>query len=489
MALLLDDSDRPGRRRSDACERDQQRRRMSRCVARGPIAQAAAPRRNRHAIQPRLQIGAQRGDVRIPFGGIGADAAQRDRIQIALQRARQRLRVADAAQACRFGRACQRQRAGRTRRLGIDRRHRDRGHRDRRHPDQRRRLAGPRVAHQPIQQHAQRVDVDRDAGRRAAEHFRRRIRRADADPRRAGVLLRRQQRRQAEIEHPHRAFLRDQKIGRLDVLMQHAMRVRMLEGAARFDHQHRPRAQIGALRVAPAVDVLAVDALHRQPRLAVGGDARVQQRDDAGMFEAGEMIPLATERLQHRGRHQPGADGLDRDAALVQAVGAMRRIHHAHAAGLDHLVHAPRTEPRAAAPDRTGVVAHPGRIARIARGHPLQRRHQGVLAGIRPQQRRQGRAQIGIPRPQRIQRRRQFRFRHVRIPVEQIQRPGHDPVVGRHRCPERMPPLPASVMNGIACASPNCVKRNARALRQSRRNVRSVTPSTSAISASSRPPK
>ena len=76
--------------------------------------------------------------------------------------------------------------------------------------------------------------------------------------------------------------------------------MRMLKGAARFDHQRCPRAQIGAMRLAPAVDVLAVDALHRKPWLAIRSDTRIQQRDDAGMFQPGEMIPLASERLQHR---------------------------------------------------------------------------------------------------------------------------------------------------------------------------------------------
>ncbi len=90
----------------------------------------------------------------------------------------------------------------------------------------------------------------------------------------------------------------------------------------------RSRARSGDVVLAAVVgDRLAVDVLEREVGLAVAADAGIQQARDVGMRQARQDLPLAGEAQPQVGIGQPRAQQLERDPALVQAVGARRRSH------------------------------------------------------------------------------------------------------------------------------------------------------------------
>ena len=89
--------------------------------------------------------------------------------------------------------------------------------------------------------------------------------------------------------------------------------------------------------VAPAVDVLALDQLEHEIRLAARGDAGVEQLGDAGLAQAREDRALAPEPLLRVGVEQAAAQQLDGGVAFEAAVAAARAPDAAHAALADHL--------------------------------------------------------------------------------------------------------------------------------------------------------
>jgi len=79
-------------------------------------------------------------------------------------------------------------------------------------------------------------------------------------------------------------------------------------------------------------DRLALHVVQGQVGLAVLADAGVEQAGDVGMAEAGQDLPLAVEALAQAGVAQAGAQQLQRDPALVEAVVADGQPDLAHAA-------------------------------------------------------------------------------------------------------------------------------------------------------------
>jgi len=64
-----------------------------------------------------------------------------------------------------------------------------------------------------------------------------------------------------------------------------------------------------------------LDQLHHEVGPAVGGLAAVEQARDAGMVEAGEDLPFASEAAQDLRRVHAALDQLQGDAPLEAAVG------------------------------------------------------------------------------------------------------------------------------------------------------------------------
>src|SRR3546814_2179499 len=104
----------------------------------------------------------------------------------------------------------------------------------------------------------------------------------------------------AEVEQVHVAVVVDQHVGRLDVAVDHQVAVRVGRGVADLQVQPHDRAGVERVRVAPAVDALAVDQRHRQPAGAGPGHARVDQGGEVGKAEASTGRGLARERKSTR---------------------------------------------------------------------------------------------------------------------------------------------------------------------------------------------
>ena len=141
---------------------------------------------------------------------------------------------------------------------------------------------------QPVEQEAERVDVGAhvDLVRVAAELLGRRpVQRPDELARRRvaerGLALGHDLLREAEVEDARVAGRVDQHVAGLQVAMDHALQVRVLD---RFAHLAEERERF-ADREAPvgeeAVEREAVDELHREPVPALGGRAAVEHGHDA----------------------------------------------------------------------------------------------------------------------------------------------------------------------------------------------------------------
>jgi len=209
--------------------------------------------------------------------------------------------------------------------------------------------------------------------------------------------------------------------------------------------------------VAPAVDRFAIDQFHREPGLGTRGDAAIEQGGDVRMLQLRQDLALAQEALARRPGIGAGADQLDRGLLAVGAVAALRGVDRAHAAAADDAEYGPGAKVAAQQAIALGLFCSQCRAPAGCCGE----RFCGLRIGgqQRPHLRQQGRV---IPAQ-----RQQPLFPHVAVEL------GHFVEHGQR----------ALAAGGVAHA---CISasRNARALRQSRRRVRSLMPSMSAISVS-----
>src|SRR6516164_5226700 len=86
------------------------------------------------------------------------------------------------------------------------------------------------------------------------------------------------------------------------------------------------------------MDGHAVDEFHHEERLALAGDAPVEQSSDPGMVETGENLALHPEPLTEQLGGERQIDELDGDLLLKIAVGSMGYVDGAHAAPADEPV-------------------------------------------------------------------------------------------------------------------------------------------------------
>jgi hypothetical protein len=207
-----------------------------------------------------------------------------------------------------------------------------------------------RLAGQHLVQHAgQRVDVAARADlllcrRLLGTHV---VRRAETQARLRHPPARRRThcQRDAEVRH-HGATLVQQDVLRLDVAMDDAVAVRVVEGVSHA-HGHADRLVHTQLRLAvePAAQRLAPDERHHVEQEA-GGSAGVEERQDVGVLKRRRRPDLMDEavRTQHSG--QLGLEHLDGDAAFVlQVVG---KVHRRHAALAELAVYAVAVSQRVA---------------------------------------------------------------------------------------------------------------------------------------------
>jgi hypothetical protein len=134
----------------------------------------------------------------------------------------------------------------------------------------------------------------------------------------------------AEVAELHFAATRDHDVRRLDVAVNDAAEVGVLEGARDAERDDERDVRRQALRLADQLaDVLAVDVLEDHVRLAVLHD-EVVDADDVLVLERRERARLAVEALGHvavvrdlREHH------LDGDGAPERRLGAVEDLGHA----------------------------------------------------------------------------------------------------------------------------------------------------------------
>ena len=265
----------------------------------------------------------------------------------------------------------------------------------------------------------------------------------------------------AEVEQLDPAIAIDQQVGRLEVAMHDQVAMRVTHRIQHLQEQHRALAQAEGVRIAPAVDRHAVDPFHHEVRLAVLADATVQQDRDVGMLQPRQDLAFAQEAFTRGGRIGTGADQLERGPVRIGAVAASNGVHRAHAAVAED----PDDLPHADAAPEHGI-----RRRGIARQCFAPMRCVATEGfggtGIGVQQDLYLPAQFAVVATQRIE------------PAAAILAGQFRDFVEDRECA----PTAFDLIVVHAC---NSASRKARALRQSRRTVRSLSPSICAISASS----
>ena len=301
-----------------------------------------------------------------------------------------------------------------------------------------------------------------------------------------------EQLRDAEVEQSHFAFGGDENVRGLEVAMNDQLAVCVGDGVDDLQKQAQPSAQVERLaivaRAAMDVERPARDVFEREVRLAIVGEARIVESCDVRMIQRSEDRTLACHALCEAGVRNDMWQ-LERHRPIDQTVDPFREPHRAHAAAAE-LAH------EAIGADRASALIRCGRcFERDAR----QRREE--IAGLDLGGAREQRAQLRLEgvelRIQRVEPRgaRGGRAveRFIEQPLEVGPRCDIEPQL-RHRAPRCEHVLSSY---GIAAHEPDIPRSpqvsicesTRRAFSQSRRTVRSVTPSASAISVSVSPAK
>ena len=152
----------------------------------------------------------------------------------------------------------------------------------------------------------------------------------------------------AEVENLQPAMLIDHEVGRLDVPMNDAGFVRVLQTGAQLHHQPellRDRHRLAALDLLG--QGLAPDVLHHDERRALEL-AGVVDVDDVGMVQRGERPGLTGKPLAQIARIEVGEQQLERDEPVGVGVGIASQVERAHPAGPDEGLDVVPIDPRSA---------------------------------------------------------------------------------------------------------------------------------------------
>ncbi|MFO1425682.1 MAG: hypothetical protein U1F11_01640 [Steroidobacteraceae bacterium] len=278
-----------------------------------------------------------------------------------------------------------------------------------------------------------------------------------------------QQLRRTEVEQPYLAGGGHEDVGGLEVAVHDEPPVRIGHGARDLQEQAQALPHPERVLVGVAVDGLAIDELHCDPRAAALADAGIVEARDVRVLQGGQAVALLAQPLRDA-RRPVVQRQLERDLALQRAVGALGEPHRAHAAAPE-LVHEPVGAERLPGPGRIRVraerlrqhagdrAAHEALGGSAAAGEQLAQHRQELLV--------RGRAarEPGVE----LRRRLRERLAQQRIDATPACRIGR-----RARGHAQRPSMPAS---------------SSRARSQSRRTVRSLMPRARPISSSVRPAK
>ena len=164
----------------------------------------------------------------------------------------------------------------------------------------------------------------------------------------------------------HRLFLlqRHQHVRRLDVAVQHALLMRVLDGVANGHEQPQPlgdgRPDVVAV---PRDGDAALHQLHHEIRQASFGGARVEHRGDARVAHQGQRLAFGLEALEDQLRVHARLDHLERDSPLYGLL-LFRNPDRAHAALAELLEQAIRPDADVRRRRRGVVAGHQGLEAR-----------------------------------------------------------------------------------------------------------------------------
>jgi hypothetical protein len=205
-----------------------------------------------------------------------------------------------------------------------------------------RQLQRQAAGQQLVEEHAERIDVGAavDVRRQAAVRLLgahvRRSPHGNAELRQLGDVQQRAVERlgQAEIDHPGAGaavFPGDQHIVRLDIAVQHAALVRVLDRRADLHEQLQavPRGQ--PLAVAEVGEGQAGDVLHGEVGIAVVGGARVVDPRDPRMIHQRQHLALMLETESVAAGRAPRTDDLEGHPA-VERLALLAQVDRAHAA-------------------------------------------------------------------------------------------------------------------------------------------------------------
>jgi len=334
----------------------------------GHVGTTAVAGHHRASCQPVLEIIDQRIDAGIAVRRGMRDGLQRNGVQVAAQARLEPARAAQGALPCSIGRGRRRQRRGcpgQCRGRAAEQAGMQRLQRARPVPDQ-----------QLVQHHADRIDVTGGRGDAAREHFRCRVAVGDGEARHVLAIQAIDHRRQPEVDQVHAAIGGHQQIAWLDVLVQHAPAVRVLQRLAGLQQQADARGQREALLVGIRVHRRTVHQAHGEPGPAIVLDAAIQQRGDVRVVQLGQVVALAGEGLDQRRRGHLGAHALQRDLFFVLAIGPAGLVNRSHAAGLQHADDPPWAETVADAVCRCVGVGR--RLQQRIKGNVLKRMRHGI---------------------------------------------------------------------------------------------------------------
>jgi hypothetical protein len=143
----------------------------------------------------------------------------------------------------------------------------------------------------------------------------------------------------AEVDHLwHRLPIvqGDEHIGWLEVAVDDALLMRMLDGLANGDEEFQPLAGSKVMLVAVLGDRHALDKVHDDVRPAGARCAGVEHAGDVGVVHQGQSLPLGPEAGDDLLRVQAGLDELDGHQPLDR-LGLLGHPDRAHAAFADKL--------------------------------------------------------------------------------------------------------------------------------------------------------
>ena len=189
-----------------------------------------------------------------------------------------------------------------------------------------------------VEQHAQGVDVAPGIDRLPVQKFGTGVHRShgaaiDTGDLGQSRLVRVEQLGDSEVEQPDLPRFGHEDVGRLEVAMNHLLRVRILHGVQNLQKELQAFGDPDPVPVGPDYERTPLDVLHRQVRQPLHIDSRVVETRDMRVLQAGENVALAREALfqiaAHPGRHRQ----LQGDVALEGAVRAPRQPDLGHAAG------------------------------------------------------------------------------------------------------------------------------------------------------------